>query len=59
MEERGATVVASTPEQFNGVVAGDLDRWGKVIREAGRQDRLAPGRFALPTPPLGSVPCPG
>jgi tripartite-type tricarboxylate transporter receptor subunit TctC len=35
MEERGATVVASTPEQFNGVVTGDLDRWGKVIREAG------------------------
>jgi len=35
LEERGATVVASTPEQFNGVVDGDLDRWGKVIREAG------------------------
>jgi tripartite-type tricarboxylate transporter receptor subunit TctC len=35
LEERGATIVASTPEQFNGVVTGDLDRWGKVIREAG------------------------
>jgi tripartite-type tricarboxylate transporter receptor subunit TctC len=34
MEERGATVVASTPDQFSSVVAADLARWGKVIRES-------------------------
>jgi tripartite-type tricarboxylate transporter receptor subunit TctC len=34
MEDRGATVVASTPDQFSGVVAADLVRWGKVIKES-------------------------
>ena len=34
MEDRGATVVASTPDQFSSVVAADLARWGKVIRES-------------------------
>jgi tripartite-type tricarboxylate transporter receptor subunit TctC len=34
MEERGATVVASTPDQFASVVAADFARWGKVIRES-------------------------
>ena len=34
MEDRGATVVASTPDQFSSVVATDLARWGKVIKEA-------------------------
>jgi tripartite-type tricarboxylate transporter receptor subunit TctC len=35
MDDRGATVVASTPEEFSSVVAADLARWGKVIKESG------------------------
>ena len=35
MEDRGATVVASTPEEFARTLASDLDKWGKVIRDAG------------------------
>jgi tripartite-type tricarboxylate transporter receptor subunit TctC len=34
MEDRGATVVASSPDQFASVVASDLARWEKVIRES-------------------------
>ena len=35
MDDRGATLVASTPEAFSAVVAADLARWGKVIKESG------------------------
>jgi tripartite-type tricarboxylate transporter receptor subunit TctC len=35
MDDRGATVVASTPEEFSSIVAADLARWSKVIRESG------------------------
>ena len=34
MEDRGATVLASTPEEFSKIVASDLERWGKVVKEA-------------------------
>ena len=34
MEERGATITASTPEQFSKTVQSDLERWGKVVRES-------------------------
>jgi tripartite-type tricarboxylate transporter receptor subunit TctC len=34
MEDRGATVVASTPEEFARTLASDLDKWGKVIKDA-------------------------
>jgi len=35
MDDRGATVVASTPEEFSAIVAADLARWSKVIKESG------------------------
>jgi tripartite-type tricarboxylate transporter receptor subunit TctC len=34
LEERGATVLASTPEQFAKTIASDLEKWGKVVKEA-------------------------
>jgi tripartite-type tricarboxylate transporter receptor subunit TctC len=34
MEDRGAAVLASTPEEFSKTVASDYDKWGKVVKEA-------------------------
>ena len=31
----GAETVGSTPEEFAAVIRDDLERWGKVTREAG------------------------
>jgi tripartite-type tricarboxylate transporter receptor subunit TctC len=32
--EYGLKVVASTPEQFNGLIASEMKRWGKVVTDA-------------------------
>jgi tripartite-type tricarboxylate transporter receptor subunit TctC len=34
MEDRGATLVGNTPEQFARIVQSDFERWGKVVRDA-------------------------
>jgi tripartite-type tricarboxylate transporter receptor subunit TctC len=33
--DRGASILASSPEDFTRTVAGDLEKWGKVVKEAG------------------------
>ncbi len=34
LDERGATILGSTPEQFAKVLQGDYERWGKLIRDS-------------------------
>jgi len=33
--EQGATVESGTPEQFGGLIQGDIARWGKIVKESG------------------------
>jgi tripartite-type tricarboxylate transporter receptor subunit TctC len=34
LQERGAVVISSTPEEFARTVAADLEKWGRVVSEA-------------------------
>jgi tripartite-type tricarboxylate transporter receptor subunit TctC len=34
LQDRGAVVVASTPEEFARTVAADLEKWGRVVKDA-------------------------
>jgi tripartite-type tricarboxylate transporter receptor subunit TctC len=34
MEDRGATIIASTPEEATKTIASDLEKWGKVVKDA-------------------------
>ena len=34
MEDRGATVVGSTPDQFSRAMMADYEKWGKVVKDA-------------------------
>jgi len=35
LEQEGAEIIASTPEQGAAAVRADLDRWAEVIRKTG------------------------
>jgi tripartite-type tricarboxylate transporter receptor subunit TctC len=35
LEDQGATVVGSTPEEFGSLFSAEVERWGKLVKLAG------------------------